>query len=549
MKLQILTSLSIFLTSHSLMHAADYSSVIPRLEAVVREEMAEWGIGGVAVALVDDQETVYLKGFGEAKDDSVFRVGSISKLFNAIAVMQQVENGKLDLDAPVDPELLPWNPFPSAPAVTLRQLLCHMSGLQREATIGSYFDPDEPSIAATLASLRNGVLATRPGEKIRYSNIGATLAGRHVEIASGMDFVTYQKAEILQPLGMARSAWVRKDLPERALVKAHMRVTDGKGGWYRREAPVFDLGTIPAGNLYATAGDVARFASAMLAGGNGVIKAETLAAMWDPQFIDAPTGFGLGFSVGKFREHRTVGHTGAVFGFSSALMILPDAKVAAVVLINEDIASGRVAPIRSAAISALLEIKHGEKPPTAKSEFRPTDLEPYVGEYESRSYWAKLWIEEGKLVGDISGQPTKFTATGARAFIANSRIHFDAEVTFQPGGKGFNLGSQTYQRVANPPKKIDRPLWKKLIGSYGHDFIPIVISERHGHLYAMTENMVDYRLTPVNQNVFELPPGMYINEHLVFMEDAQGNVPRINFCNVFFDRIPTDRSANEAQDH
>ena len=79
------------------MHAADYSPAIPRLEAVTREEMETWGIGGVAVALVDDQETVYVKGFGEAAADSLFRVGSISTLFNAIAVMQQVEAGKLEL--------------------------------------------------------------------------------------------------------------------------------------------------------------------------------------------------------------------------------------------------------------------------------------------------------------------------------------------------------------------------------------------------------------------------------------------------------------------
>ena len=85
--------------------------------------------------------------FGEAHRDSIFRVGSISKLFNAIAVLQQVEVGKLDLDAPLPAAVLPLNPFPGAPAITLRQILCHRSGLQREAPIGGYFDDTEARIA------------------------------------------------------------------------------------------------------------------------------------------------------------------------------------------------------------------------------------------------------------------------------------------------------------------------------------------------------------------------------------------------------------------
>ncbi len=517
------------------MPAADYSKQIPKLEAVVREEMAEWGIGGVAVALVDDQNTVYAKGFGEAGEDSIFRVGSISKLFNAIAVMQLVEAGELDLDAPVDAALLPANPFADAPPVTLRQLLSHRSGLQRESTIGSYFDADEPGVAATTASLRSGVLVTRPTEKTRYSNIGATLAGHLVERASGMAFAEYQEKKIHAPLGLKRSAWLLENLPEGGLVGSQMRVTDGRGGWTRRAAPSFDLGTVPAGNLFASVGDVARFASAMLAKGGGLVKPESLAEMWTPQLTEDENGFGLGFVVGKFRGHRSVGHGGAVYGFSTSVVILPEAKVAVVVLANEDIAGGRVARIRTAALSAMLEAKLGEtNEPVEK--FAATDLDRFAGEYESQSYWAKLWVEDGALVGDVSGQPTKFAPTGEGKFLANSRINFDAGVEFAADATGFSLGNQNFRRVDPGAGERSRPGWEAFLGSYGPDFIPIIISERHGNLYAMTENMVDYRLTPVNQNVFELPPGMYINEHLVFLTDPGGRCQRINFCNVFFDR-------------
>jgi CubicO group peptidase (beta-lactamase class C family) len=93
--------------------------------------MTEWGIGGLALALVDGRDVAYAQGFGEARRDSIFRVGSISKLFNAVAVVREIEEGGLEIDEPIASQLLPVNPFPKAPPVTLRQLLCHRSGPRR----------------------------------------------------------------------------------------------------------------------------------------------------------------------------------------------------------------------------------------------------------------------------------------------------------------------------------------------------------------------------------------------------------------------------------
>ena len=221
--------------------AADYSTVLPALEEDIRREMSDWNIGGIAVALVDDQRVVYAAGFGEAKRDSVFRVGSISKLFNAIAVMQQVEAGKLDLDAPLSADVLPLNPFPGAPAVTLRQILCHRSGLQRESPIGGYFDDSQPGLKATVASVRGCVLATLPGEKTRYSNVAPSIAGRLVERASGQPFESYQRQHVLGPLNMTSSAWTLARAARKRIVRSHMRAADGHGGWTRRPAPLLIL--------------------------------------------------------------------------------------------------------------------------------------------------------------------------------------------------------------------------------------------------------------------------------------------------------------------
>lgn len=519
------------------LHAADFSTVGTKLEAVVREEMLVWGMSGIAVALVDDQRVVYAAGFGEARRDSVFRVGSLSKLFNALAVMQQVEAGKLDLDAPLPPDLTPINPFPGSPPVTLRQLLCHRSGLPREGSVGGYMDDSQPGLAATVASVPGSVLVTRPGQKTRYSNLAPSVAGRLVERISGESFENYQRAHILGPLGLTNSAWTLARLPRHRLIVSHLRVADGRGGWTRQPTPVFDLGTIPAGNLFSSVDDLARFASALLAGGAGLVKPETLEEMWRPQLTTNQTGFGLGFVVGEFRGHRTVSHSGAVYGHSTSLVVLPQEKLAVIVLGNEDVANGPIHRLSSAALDLMLEAKLGEPPPSSPAPFAPRNLSAFVGDYESQSHWARLEVVGGKLIGDLSGQPTKFRPTAEDQFTADSRIEDAAPVVFTRGTNGlvagFILEGQRYGRVATHPPKLSRA-WRAFLGSYGPKFIPIIISERHGHLYAMTENMVDYRLTPVNRHVCALPPGMYVDEKVVFLTGQDGRAHSIDFANMNF---------------
>jgi CubicO group peptidase (beta-lactamase class C family) len=142
-----------------------YGDAIRHLERVIERERVDAGIPGLSVAVVDGDSVVWARGFGHADlartrladADTVYRVGSVSKLFTDVAVMQLVEEGKLDLDAPVTrylPDFRPANP--PGKAITLRQLMAHRSGLVREPPVGNYFDPDQPSLEKTVASL-NGV--------------------------------------------------------------------------------------------------------------------------------------------------------------------------------------------------------------------------------------------------------------------------------------------------------------------------------------------------------------------------------------------------------
>lgn len=522
--------------------AQDFKPFSSRLAETVRGEMSAWSIGGVSIALISGQDIIHQEAFGEAKPDSAFRVGSISKLFTAIGVMQLVEAGKMQLDDPISEEVLPWNPYPQHPPVTLRQLLSHRSGIQREPTVGGYLDGSQPGLNATVQSSRSCVLTLVPGEKTHYSNLGPSIAGYWIQEVAQMPFESYQQSRLLEPLGMKDSFWRSGITTRNRVLTGHMRVTDSHGGWTRRVAPAFELGTIPAGNLYSTAEDLARFASALLRGGSPILQPTSLEEMWRALPNNIRTGavnYGLGFQLGTFQNHRTVGHTGSVYGFTSSLLVLPDDQLAVVVLANEDLVSGRVRTMSETALSLLLEWKNGVPSIQTQISSGGANLNPLVGDFESPSLWAHFAMQGGKLKGEISGQEVIVESNGADLATVESRWHHQArlEIRKQPNGRvsGFLLDGEEFVRVAPDVGQMPQPWWR-LLGSYGPEWAPIVITERHGHLYAMTENLLDYRLTPVNRNVCAISAGLYADEQLIFLTDANDEVKAINFANMILSR-------------
>jgi serine beta-lactamase-like protein LACTB len=510
----------------------DYGAAVERLGQVVDAELKRELLQGVAIALVDDQRIVSARGYGmadaargiAADGRSVYRAGSISKLFTAVAAMQLVEQNKLDIDRPVTDYLRDFRilwPFPNAEMFTPRQLMCHRSGLVRESPVGGYLDPKQPSIEATVASLGPCVLAVPPNTKTKYSNVGPTITGLIVQQVAGEPFDRYQRKQVLGPLGMENSSFRLNDAVRERLAPGRMRVADGKGGFRPIRAPLFELGTLPAGNLYTTAEDLARFAKFLLAEGRAgdrqVLKAETLREMFTPQLVGSEaTGFGLGFHAGQFHGHKSIGHTGAVYGHTACISVLPEAKLGVVVLTNEDISMGPVRRLTDAALEVMLQAKTGYEPEPVPEPIELSDdgLAAFAGEYESQSYWAHL---------EADG---RFTHRATVSFDRDA----DGQVT------GFDMLDQGFRRVdADAVREVPKA-WKKLLGSYGPEFIPLIVSVRNGHLYAMTENMVDYRLTPINRVVFGMPEGMYVDEQLVFQVGPDGKVHSVILANMTLPR-------------
>lgn len=317
---------------------------------------------GLAVGVVRDGRPMTFQGHGLADiasttpitGDTVFRVGSVTKLFTAIAVMQLVEQGRIDLDAPANDylrayrlvrERADWCP------ATLRHLLTHTSGIPevrgigdllhasltpaggRPATLSVRFGDPLPSLAEYY---RDGLRSVvEPGTAFAYCNHGFATLGQIVEDVSGMSLPHYIEDCILRPLGMADSSLVRT---ERLAARLATGYSLGRAGPRKvADREWIDGG---AGQLYATARDMARFAAALLGGGANehgrILEPATLATMLEPHFQPDPRipGIGLAFFRGELDGHRTAGHDGILPGFNAALLLAPDDGVGLFALTN-----------------------------------------------------------------------------------------------------------------------------------------------------------------------------------------------------------------------
>ena len=301
--------------------AGKYAKVLAALEPWIAQEVEAKKIPALSIALVDDQTTVWTKGFGwqdsghkmHASADTLFRVGSVSKPFTALLLMMFVELGLIDLDVPIQtylPEIQPVNK--TGKQITLRQMLCHRSGLVRESPVGNYFDDSDPGLAATVKSLNQTELVYTPETTTSYSNVAVATVGYVLERTQKEPFAKIMQRKLLEPLGMTSSGF---DPP----AKLRERIADSMMWTYHgREfpAPKWDLGMGPAGNLYSSANDMAKLFKFLFARGQGpngrLLQEKTLEQMWTVQLgkKDDKAGFGLGFFVSEFEGRRRVGHGG-----------------------------------------------------------------------------------------------------------------------------------------------------------------------------------------------------------------------------------------------
>ncbi len=528
---------------------ADYKDAIDVLERFITHEMADKDLPAVSIALVDDQQIVWSKGFGfadpvkkvSATAETVYRVGSVSKLFTDIAVMQLVEQGKIDLDAPVTrylPNFRPRNLFDKT--ITLRQLMSHRSGLVREPPVGHYFDPDEPTLASTIASLNRTSLVYAPETRTKYSNAAIAAVGYVLQKTQNESFAKNLKRSVLDPLGLKDTSFEPTPEMIRNLSKAYMWTIDGRVF----EAPTFELGISPAGSMYTTVNDMGRFLGALFAGGQGskgrMLKSSTLEQMWTPQFAPAgqKTGYGIGFGVGELEGRRTIGHGGAIYGFATTLKAMPDDKLGVVVVTTKDSANAVTNRIADAALKAMLAARD-RKPipqPEITAPVDPDFVSRIAGHYVSGSKAVDL-IERGGMLSKRStdgGEQVRLRSLGS-ALVVDDRLGYGERIIVREAE--IVIGGETFKRVEVPKPQPAPAGWRGLIGEYGWDHDILYIFERDGKLWALIEWYEFNPLERVSENVFKFPnQGLYHGERLVFTRDKKGRAKQVEAASVVFKR-------------
>ena len=268
--LWVLSWAAAYATGSDILPRNNYAKAATALEQFIQREMNDKRLPAFSIALVDDQQIVWSKGFGYADPprktiataDTIYRIGSVSKLFTDIGIMQLVEQGKVDLDVPVStylPEFQPKNEF--GKPITLRQLMSHRAGLLREPPVGHYFDPTEPSLADTVKSLNGQELVYPPETRVKYSNAGIAVVGYVLQVIEKKPFAGYLKDAVLKPIGLENSAFEPEPAIKAKLAKAYLWTYAGKVF----EAPTWQLGMAPAGSMYSSVNELVRFMSVLFA--------------------------------------------------------------------------------------------------------------------------------------------------------------------------------------------------------------------------------------------------------------------------------------------
>jgi len=358
------------------------------LDRLLQERQAD-RLPSVAAAVVQQGEQVWANAVGsadyeegrQATPDTQYRIGSITKTFTTTAIMQLRDAGALDLDDRL--ELHIDGVANGTP--TIRRLLCHLSGLQREA--GEMFVTGEsPTEDELIASMSEVEFVLGPAQAHHYSNLAFALLGQVVARKSGMPYTEYVDQRIIEPLGLTRTSWTAQ--PPKAqgyLVDEYARTV-----W---EEPETDLaGAAAAGQLWSTVEDLGRWATFLARGEDGVLDATTNEEMWFPQQMFDPTEWWLGWGLGLMLHNSegTIygGHGGAMAGHLAGVYIDRKTQTGAAAVTN----SGTRGEMELFAISLAAKAK----------ELWPEPIEPWRPEQEPppevRAILGRWWSEGNEFV-------------------------------------------------------------------------------------------------------------------------------------------------------
>lgn len=344
------------------------------LSRLVRTAQAEERLPSVSAAVFHGGEVVWQEALGladahqnePATPNHQYRIGSITKTFTAAAVMQLRDAGALELDDPLAKHI-GESPHP---APTLRRVLAHLSGLQREIPGEIWETMESPTREQLLADLGNAEQVLTAGSHWHYSNLGFALLGEVVARSSGMPYERYVSDRLLEPLGLGRTTWTAAP----PVAKGYF--VEPYAERVRLERYDVDLrGGGPAGALWSTTADLCRWGAFLAQPDPAVLAAETVEEMHALQVMADPEtwrlGWGLGLMLFRHNDRLFAGHDGGMPGHVTSLRYSREEKVGSVVLM----ASSAPGP-GGAELATELAVKAAEAFPVSPGLWRPEDAPP-----------------------------------------------------------------------------------------------------------------------------------------------------------------------------
>ncbi|MEO7206239.1 MAG: serine hydrolase [Steroidobacteraceae bacterium] len=346
-------------------HSLERTDLEPWLDGFMPYALERGDVAGAVVAVVKNGEVIFAKGYGFADvekhkpvnaERTMFRPGSISKLFTWTAVMQLVEQGKLDLDHDVNEYLDFKIPPRSDGPITLRDIMTHTPGFEEQIKALIVSDPKQLVPLKSYAEQKTPVRIFKAGSTPAYSNYATALAGYIVERISGQPFDDYIDAHLFKPLEMSHATF-RQPLP--AAFEADM--SQGYALGSQPPKPYEIVVAAPAGSLAASGVDMAHFMIAHLEGGEyhgaRILGAETLKMMHETptDMIPPLNRMMLGFYEQNYNGHRIISHGGDTVYMHSYLHLLLDDHVGLFVSLNSQGREGAAGAIRGALFDDFLD--------------------------------------------------------------------------------------------------------------------------------------------------------------------------------------------------
>jgi CubicO group peptidase (beta-lactamase class C family) len=402
----------------------DYGYVENYAEHKIHQIIKRHHLPSVAVALIDDQNTVWQDTFGwanieekiPARSDTVYKLWSVAKVFTAIETMRLVEEGRVDLDAPLTeyiPDFSIQSRFPDSEPITIRSILTHHSGLPRHSYHPRMPGAGDDKLLGKMArSMKDGHLAFPVDSRYKYSNIGSDILGHIIQESRGKSYAFYMQEDLLGRIGMDDSSFLWADIPPQKEVALGYEYYKRK--YYPRQQG--DINSLPSGNLYSTIEDMSAFVKFIFRGGQAgreqIIKPETLQRMYENQSLSKryPQPMGLGWKIaGALGSEQLVWHDGGPSeGIGALVALLPERKLGVVLFSNSTSFESSISvPLAVDILELMLETHYGIAPSKddipAEIKIDRSRLQTYAGKYIAFGKVMDVSPSGNQLKGKIQG--------------------------------------------------------------------------------------------------------------------------------------------------